>query len=174
MQRRIAVLIVGLALVSVVRSDDLKCYMCTSLTEPHCVSDPKAHNIELLECTLTHMYDFQRTLQKQNVSNVISHIFDVDHSSKYPHVGPMACAKMVLKVNKKEVTVRNCQTRKTETIDPCKAIQGKMNDDSSSLEHCDLCMQDACNTSTGLSPRIFVTLLSLAGTVIVGGFYNGA
>lgn len=79
----------------------------------------------------------------------------------------------LLSVKKEEVVVRNCQIAKAENIDPCKSIQGKMND-FSSLEHCDLCMHDACNTSTGLSPRIFVILLFLLGTVILGGFYNGA
>ncbi|XP_076662104.1 uncharacterized protein LOC143365638 [Halictus rubicundus] len=181
MQPRIAVIIVGLALVSVVRSDtNLKCYMCTSLINPHCASDPKGHNIELAECTLSRMSEWQRTIHQHNsssqhnISSVISHIFDVDHSRNFKPVAPMACAKVVLKVNKQEVTVRNCQPAKTDTIDPCKSIQGKANGESSSLEHCDLCTHDACNTSPGLSPRIFVTLLSLVGTVILGGFYNGA
>ncbi|XP_076303556.1 uncharacterized protein LOC143221846 [Lasioglossum baleicum] len=177
MQPRIAVIIVGLALVSVVRSDtNLKCYMCTTSTNPHCASDPKAHGIQLVECTLKLMSEWRDTLQhNKNVSAVVAKIFDVDHPTDFNHVAPMTCAKVVLKVNKKEVTLRNCQIAKTETLDPCKSIQRQVNSNSSSsLEHCELCTHDACNTSPGLSSRIFVTLLSFVGAVILGGFYNGA
>ncbi|XP_076173200.1 UPAR/Ly6 domain-containing protein CG9338 [Ptiloglossa arizonensis] len=173
MHRRIPVLIVGLALVLVVRSDEpLKCYMCTSLTNPGCDTDPKAHNIEPVECTLTHMADWQGTVNQNNDLKAISHIFEVDNFQHSQSPGPMACAKMVLKVNKAEVIVRNCQTAKTETIDPCKAIQGKFSNEI--MQHCDLCMHDACNGSIAPTARILLVLLSLVGSVILGAIYNGA
>ncbi|XP_076686472.1 UPAR/Ly6 domain-containing protein CG9338 [Andrena cerasifolii] len=174
MHRRIAVLIVSLALVSVVRSVEiLKCYMCTSLTNPGCDTDPKAHNIEPVECTLNHMGELQRTVQQHSGLSAISYIFDVDNSQHHPTAGPVACAKMVLKVNKQDVIVRNCQTAKTETIDPCKAIEGKFSNNYS-LQHCELCSHDACNGSMGVSPKILFVLLSAVGTVILGALYNSA
>ncbi|KZC08921.1 hypothetical protein WN55_00312, partial [Dufourea novaeangliae] len=154
--------------------ENFRCYMCTSLTNPGCDTDPQAHNIEPVKCTLNNMKDWERTVQQHRVLSSLSHIFDVDHSWNHQAYAPLACAKMVLKVNKTEVIVRSCQTAKTETIDPCKAIQGKFNNDLSSLEHCDLCMQDACNSSIGLTPRIRDVLLSVLGTVILAAIYNGA
>ncbi|XP_076246736.1 uncharacterized protein LOC143186826 [Calliopsis andreniformis] len=175
MHRGIVVLVVNLALVLVVRSDEhLKCYMCTSLTNRGCDTDPGAHNIEPVECTLSHMDDWQRTLKQHNTLNAISHIFDVDTSQHYQAAAPMACAKMILRVKKQEITVRSCQTAKTETIDPCKAIQGKYSNDFSKLEVCDLCMHDACNDSIRTSPRILFILVSVVGTIALGAFYNGA
>ncbi|XP_043259782.1 uncharacterized protein LOC122401611 [Colletes gigas] len=175
MNRRIPVLIVGFALVLVVRSDEkLKCYMCTSLTNEGCDTDPKAHDIKPVECTMKNMVDWQLNVQQYGALSAISRIFEVDNSQQYQTAAPMACAKMVLMVDKQEVTVRNCQTAKTETIDPCRAIQGKFSSDLYRLEHCDLCTHDACNSSVAISARIFLVLLSLVGSVIFGGLYNRA
>ncbi|XP_053978208.1 uncharacterized protein LOC128876124 [Hylaeus volcanicus] len=178
MYRRIPVLVVGLVLVSVARSDEtLKCYMCTSFSQPGCDTDPKANNIEPTECTLAHMADWQQTVLQHKSLSTISRIFEVDtsHSSQqYQAVAPMACAKLILKLNKHEVTVRSCQTAKTETIDPCKTIQGQFNNDLISVEHCELCMEDACNSSIANSARILLVLLSMVGSVILGALYNGA
>ncbi|CAL7943833.1 unnamed protein product [Xylocopa violacea] len=175
MYRGISVLIVSLALVLVVRSEDnLKCYMCTSLTTPGCEKDPHLSNIEPVECTLNHMVDWQRNMQQHQVLGSIPAIFEVDNSQHHPIDVPMACAKMVIKVNQKEVIVRNCQTAKTETLDPCKAISGKLPSAISSLEHCELCSQDLCNSSITISPAIFLTLLSALGAMLLGRFYNGA
>lgn len=79
--------------------EPLKCYMCTSLTNPGCDTDPKAHNIEPVECTLTHMADWQGTVNQNNDLKAISHIFEVDNFQHSQSPGPMACAKMVLKGN---------------------------------------------------------------------------
>lgn len=170
MHRKLAVLTVILALVLVVRSDQsLKCYMCTSLMNEGCETDPKAHNLEPVECTLGQMVDWQRNVQQHNVLNAISGIFEVDNLQHYQATAPrdMACAKMVLKVAGKDVTVRSCQTAKTENIDPCKSIRSKFSNDFLNLEHCDLCMHDACNSSVVSSPRVLFILLSVLGTIAV-------
>ncbi|CAK9801623.1 hypothetical protein ANTQUA_LOCUS2929 [Anthophora quadrimaculata] len=175
MHRRIAVLIVSLALVSVVCSDEiLKCYMCTSLTNAGCDTDPKAYDIEPVECTLNNMVEWQQTVQKHSVLNAMSNIFDVDNSQYYQATAPMACAKMVFNDKKQDVIVRTCQTAKTETIDPCKTIRGKFTSDFFNLQFCELCMQNACNSAVTISPRIFLALLSVLGVRILGVFYNGA
>ncbi|XP_017758439.1 PREDICTED: uncharacterized protein LOC108549532 [Eufriesea mexicana] len=175
MARRIAVLIVSFALVLAVRSDEtLKCYMCTSLTNPGCDIDPKAHKIEPVECTVNNMIEWQKSVQRHQILNPISTIFEIDNSQHYQATAPMACAKMTLTVNKQDIIVRNCQTAKTETIDPCKAIGGKVSNDIFNLQHCDLCMEDACNSAITTSPRIFFTLISALGAIVLGSFYNVA
>ncbi|XP_017876488.1 uncharacterized protein LOC108622885 [Ceratina calcarata] len=179
MYRRNAVLIICLALILVVRSDEtLRCYMCTSETTPGCGTDPKAYNIEPEECTVTRMRDWQQRIVKQhNILRPIESIFEVDDSKYSPVAVPMACAKMILKVNKREVVVRNCQMAKTDTIDPCKAIEGKgklIGDPIMSVEHCDLCESDACNSSDAFSPRILFTLSSILAAVAIANLYNTA
>ncbi|XP_012135390.1 UPAR/Ly6 domain-containing protein CG9338 [Megachile rotundata] len=174
MLRRISVLIVSFALVFVVRSDEnVKCYMCTSLTHPGCDTDPKTPNIKMEKCTLDSMSDMQKIVQQHNDLRNISYIFDVDNTQQYHAPATMACAKMVLKVKGKDVTVRNCQTAKAETIDPCKAIQRKFSNDIS-LEFCELCMHDACNGSTIVTPELLLNLVLVLGTVILRSFYNHA
>ncbi|XP_016904141.1 uncharacterized protein LOC107992642 [Apis cerana] len=173
MNRRIASLIVSLALVLAVRSDEkLKCYMCTSLTDPSCDTDLSTEDIK--ECTLNNMDSFKQRIQQHNDLNKISVIFDVDKSQYYQASAPMACAKMILKVNNRDVTVRTCQTAKTETIDPCKAIEGKVTNNIHDLQSCQLCEQDACNGSISVSPRILLPLLSIIGAMAFASFYKTA
>ncbi|XP_076752419.1 UPAR/Ly6 domain-containing protein CG9338 [Xylocopa sonorina] len=175
MYRRISVLIVGLALVSVVRSEEnLKCYMCTSLTHTGCDKDPQASNILPVECTLNHMEEWEQKMKDHQIFGSMPAIFEVDNSQHHPVAVPMACAKMVIKVNLKEVVIRTCQTAKTETLDPCRAISGKLPGSISSLEQCELCSQDACNSSIQISPTIFLTLLSTLGAMLLGGLFNSA
>ncbi|KAG7205530.1 hypothetical protein KM043_007508 [Ampulex compressa] len=178
MHRNLAAFPIVLALVLAVRSDEtLKCYMCTSLTNEGCGTDPKAHNLEPVECTLSKMGEWQRNIQQHNILNSIASIFEVDNTQNYPVSAPkdLACAKMVLKVAGQDVTVRSCQIAKTETIDPCKAIQGKLSNNLlGSMEHCDLCQEEACNGSTLPSPRVFYALLSVLGSLLVGTLYQGA
>ncbi|XP_034186234.1 uncharacterized protein LOC117607084 isoform X1 [Osmia lignaria lignaria] len=174
MHRRIPVLIVSFALVLVVRSDqNPRCYMCTSLTHPGCDTDPDANNIKTDECTLNHMTDMQRIIQQHNDLRNISHIFDVDTAHIYSATSPMACAKMVLKVKGKEVIVRNCQTEKTETVDPCKAIERKFPHDIT-LEYCDMCKHNACNSSTIITSKFLLDLLLVLGTMVFATFYTDA
>ncbi|KOC65617.1 hypothetical protein WH47_01652, partial [Habropoda laboriosa] len=157
-----------------VADEILKCYMCSSETHSGCDTDPKAHNIEPVECTLNNMVLWQQAVQQHSVLKQISNIFDVDNSQHYQATAPLACAKMAVKVSDRDVTVRSCQTAKTETIDPCKTIRGKFANDGLNLQFCALCMQDACNSAVTVSPRIFLALLSVLGVRILGGFYNGA
>lgn len=77
-------------------------------------------------------------------------------------------------VNNRDVTVRTCQTAKTETIDPCKAIEGKVTNNIHDLQSCQLCEQDACNGSISVSPRILLPLLSIIGAIAFASFYKTA
>lgn len=77
-------------------------------------------------------------------------------------------------VNNRDVTVRTCQTAKTETIDPCKAIEGKVTNNIHDLQSCQLCEQDACNGSISVSPRILLPLLSIIGAIAFASFYETA
>lgn len=172
-------LIICLALILVVRSDEaLRCYMCTSLSHVGCDTDPKAYNIEPVECNVQNMIAWeQRTVLQHEVLRSMQSIFNVDNSQHSPVHVPMACGKMILKVNKEAVVVRNCQTAKTETIDPCKAIEGKgklTGNPIMDVQLCELCETDACNSSTALSPRILFTLSSILAAVAIANLYNTA
>lgn len=149
--------------------------MCTSLTSPGCDTDPKAYNIEPVECSLSRMIDWQhRTIMQHDILRSIP-IFEVDNLSHSPVSVPMACAKMILKVNKQEVIVRNCQMAKTETIDPCKAIEAKGTlTGTMNVQHCELCETDACNGSAAVSPTILVTLSSILAAVVIANLRNVA
>ncbi|KAK9310610.1 hypothetical protein QLX08_000153 [Tetragonisca angustula] len=178
MYRRILVLIATLAFVLAVCADkNLRCYMCTSITNPGCETDPQAHNIQLVECTLSSMIDWKHNIQQHNILNSIASIFDVDNSQHHLSVAPMmACAKMIIRVSNSNqtVTVRSCQAAKTENIDPCKAMEGMLAAYNHKLEFCELCTEDACNSSIAISPKIFLTLLSILGVLVLGYSYNNA
>ncbi|XP_033367031.1 uncharacterized protein LOC117243545 [Bombus vosnesenskii] len=177
MYRRILVLIVNLAFVLTARADkNVRCYVCTSLTHPNCETDPKAHNLELVECTLDQMLDWKLRIQQHKALTWAAPIFDVDDLD-HQLVAPMACAKMILKDKYQNITMRSCQTAKTETVDPCKSINAMiptLTTDDKKLEFCELCTEDACNSSITISPTISFTLLSALGAVILGCFYNSA
>ncbi|XP_043591399.1 uncharacterized protein LOC122571554 isoform X1 [Bombus pyrosoma] len=173
MYRRILVLIVSLAFVLTARADkNVRCYVCTSLTHPNCETDPKAHNLELDECTLNHMVDWKLKIQQHKALEWAASIFDVDNLDPEP-VALMACAKMIFKDKYQNITMRSCQTAKTETFDPCKSINTMIPNDKK-LEFCELCTEDACNSSITMSPIISFTLLSALGAVVLGCFYNSA
>ncbi|XP_043516073.1 uncharacterized protein LOC122531867 isoform X1 [Frieseomelitta varia] len=177
MYRRILVLIATLAFVLADRTDkNLRCYMCVSTKNPGCEIDPQAHNIQLVECTLNSMLDWKHNIQQHTMLRSIAPIFDVDDSQHHLSVVPMmACAKMIMRVaNNQSVTVRNCQVAKTENIDPCKTMEGMLAANNYKLEFCELCTEDACNSSIAISPKIFLTLLSVLGVLVLGYSYNNA
>ncbi|KYN22441.1 hypothetical protein ALC57_05160, partial [Trachymyrmex cornetzi] len=163
-------------------TDVLKCYMCTSLSNDGCDSDMRTNSLQPLECTSNNMVEWQRSIQQHNVLNPLARLFEVDDMSQYYQGSPKdtACAKMVIKnkyimyiflVAKQDVTVRTCQTAKTEVIDPCKTMEEKLKVSSlGKMEQCALCLKDACNGTMSLSSKIFYTFLSLFSTLIA--FYH--
>lgn len=67
--------------------------------------------------------------------------------------------------------VRSCQLAKTEYLDPCKVMQGKMNSmNGYSLESCDLCDSEACNSSSMITPKMFLFALPLLGFLVLQMF----
>lgn len=80
----------------------------------------------------------------------------------------------ILVANNRTVTVRSCQAAKTENIDPCKAMEVMLGANNYKVEFCELCMEDACNSSIAISPKIFLTLLSVLGVLVLGCSYNNA
>ncbi|XP_070172664.1 uncharacterized protein [Polyergus mexicanus] len=180
MHRRITILLIASALLVAVHSDRvLKCYMCTSLSEKGCGSAFNS-SLQPVECTVKKILEWQRDLQQHRILSKIVSLFGIDealqHSPRTPQ--DMACAKMVLNVDKvvnQEVIVRMCQTAKTDLIDPCKVMDGKIQKDQlGNMEHCELCPKDACNGTTIVSPEIFYALLSLLGSLIHVAFYHWA
>ena len=83
--------------------DKLKCYMCTSLTDPSCDTDLSTEDIK--ECTLNNMDSFKQRIQQHNDLNKIAVIFEVDKSQYYQASAPMACAKMILKGTNREFII---------------------------------------------------------------------
>ncbi|KAK1132009.1 hypothetical protein K0M31_016151 [Melipona bicolor] len=149
--------------------------MCASIKTSGCETDPQAHNIQLAECTLNSMVDWKHNIQQHTILSSIAPIFDVDNSH-HPSVAPMmACAKMIIRVaNNQNVTVRSCQAAKTENIDPCKTMERMLAVNNYKLEFCELCTEDACNSSIAISPKIFLTLLSVLGVLVLSCSYNNA
>ncbi|XP_072767426.1 UPAR/Ly6 domain-containing protein CG9338 [Anoplolepis gracilipes] len=177
MHRRLTILLVASALVVTVYSDVLKCYMCTSLTNEGCNSSAvTTHSLLLKECTLTEMAKWQDRIKQHKVFKSITGFFNIDQPMQqhetYHQGSHMACSKMVLNVANTEVIVRTCQTAKTEVIDPCRTIKGKIqNQQLGTLEQCTLCYKDACNGATAVAPEIFYTLLSFFALVHVAFYY---
>ncbi|XP_018359934.1 PREDICTED: uncharacterized protein LOC108759133 isoform X2 [Trachymyrmex cornetzi] len=173
MPRVIATLLFTSIFIITVYSDVLKCYMCTSLSNDGCDSDMRTNSLQPLECTSNNMVEWQRSIQQHNVLNPLARLFEVDDMSQYYQGSPKdtACAKMVIKIAKQDVTVRTCQTAKTEVIDPCKTMEEKLKVSSlGKMEQCALCLKDACNGTMSLSSKIFYTFLSLFSTLIA--FYH--
>ncbi|CAD1472383.1 unnamed protein product [Heterotrigona itama] len=154
---------------------NLRCYMCASINNPGCETDPQTHNIPLTECTLNSMVEWKHNIQQHTIWNSIAPIFDVDESQYHLSVAPMACAKMIMRVaNNQNITVRSCQVAKTENIDPCKTMEGMLAANNYKLEFCELCTEDACNSSIAISSKISLTLLSVLAAVLLGCSYNNA
>ena len=80
----------------------------------------------------------------------------------------------ILVANNQNITIRSCQTAKTENIDPCKTMEGMLAGNNYKLEFCELCTEDACNSSIAISPKIFLTLLFVLGALVLGCSYNNA
>ncbi|XP_029660216.1 uncharacterized protein LOC115233777 [Formica exsecta] len=178
MHRRITILLIASALVVAVHSDVLKCYMCTSLSDEGCGSAFN-NSLQPVECTVNKIFEWQRDLQQHRTLSKIVSLFGIDEALQHSQRTPqnMACAKMVLNVDKvdKEVIVRTCQTNKTDHIDPCTVMEGKIQKDQlGMMKNCDLCHEDACNGTTVVSPEIFYALLSLLGALINVAFYHWA
>lgn len=70
--------------------------MCNSLTNLGCDADPKAHNIEPVECTYNNMIEWQQSLLQHNILKLIFPFFEIDNSQHYQATAPMACAKTTL------------------------------------------------------------------------------
>lgn len=174
MQREF-VFIVVFALVVAVRSEDpVKCYMCATLINENC-RDPKAHDMEPVECTFQEMATWQKSIQSHKLLSPIANIFSVDIIQDH-HKMPTdaACAKMDFKVGNQDVTVRSCQSAKAENVDPCKVMEDKLSGNMFSLDYCGLCTEDACNSSVASSPTILYTLFSVFASVMLAAFFHNA
>ncbi|EZA46964.1 hypothetical protein X777_00556 [Ooceraea biroi] len=135
--------------------------MCTSLSNEACGSDMVGKSLQPVECTGTKMLDWQTSIKQHNVLKLIAHLFEVDDTFQHYQRAPqdMACAKMILDVANTNVTVRTCQAAKTEILDPCKAMKGKLKEGLlGTMKQCTLCVEEACNGTTSLSPGIFYIL----------------
>ncbi|KAH0949022.1 hypothetical protein HN011_009100 [Eciton burchellii] len=166
MHRRIAILFIASALIVMVHSDVLKCYMCTSLSKD-CESNMVGKSVQPVECTWDKMFQWQKNIGQHKILSSIAHLFEVDETFQhYPSPPSMACAKMILDVRNTNVTVRTCQTAKTEILDPCEVMKRKLKEDLlGTMKQCTLCKEDACNSTASLSPEIFY-ILSFLGILL--------
>ncbi|XP_020281793.1 uncharacterized protein LOC109853786 isoform X3 [Pseudomyrmex gracilis] len=156
-----------------------KCYMCTSLTNEGCDYAMSAtSSLHPVECTKNNMIHWQRIILQNKQLNPFAKIFDADMPNYTYHQNiPLACAKVILNVENQEkpVTIRTCQTAKTENIDPCKTINQKLKENSLGImEQCSLCVKDACNDSIVLSSEIIYILATLLGILMHVAFYSWA
>ncbi|GAB1860245.1 Protein quiver [Camponotus japonicus] len=176
MLRRITILLIVSAFVVAVHSDVLKCYVCTSLTNEGCNSTLTTTSLQPVECTVRKMVEWQTVIKQHRILKSIVRIFEVDETP-HLHVTPsnMACAKTIINVHNQEVTLRMCQTAKTESLDPCFTMEKTIWENQlGKMEQCELCLKDACNGMTAISPEIFYTLLSFLGALIHVAFYHWA
>ncbi|XP_020281791.1 uncharacterized protein LOC109853786 isoform X1 [Pseudomyrmex gracilis] len=180
MCRKIEILLITSTLVLTVHSDYVfKCYMCTSLTNEGCDYAMSAtSSLHPVECTKNNMIHWQRIILQNKQLNPFAKIFDADMPNYTYHQNiPLACAKVILNVENQEkpVTIRTCQTAKTENIDPCKTINQKLKENSLGImEQCSLCVKDACNDSIVLSSEIIYILATLLGILMHVAFYSWA
>ncbi|XP_014467811.1 PREDICTED: uncharacterized protein LOC106740859 isoform X2 [Dinoponera quadriceps] len=153
--------------------------MCTSLSDKGCGSELTTDlqpNLQPEECTGTKMREWQLKIKQHKILNLTTWFFDMDEGLQdyrnFPNMN-MACSKMTLHILKQDVTIRTCQTAKTESIDPCKTIEGKLeNNQHIEMNKCDLCLTDACNNATFISPYILYILLSFLGSFVHVAFYR--
>lgn len=130
-------------------------------------------NENLLRRTSTIIFIFKRIIIIQMIIYLINYLPDY-LITNYPS---NECKRknfyLCLLDKYQNITMRSCQTAKTETFDPCKSINAMIPNDKK-LEFCELCTEDACNSSITISPTISFTLLSALGAVVLGCFYNSA
>ncbi|XP_029174930.1 uncharacterized protein LOC114943434 [Nylanderia fulva] len=181
MQRRIMILLVASALILAVQSaNPLRCYSCISLHDKNCNSSiSETNSLQVKDCTIPNLREWQTGISKHATLGVISQYFYVDDPRQpvdyQTHIIPMACAKIDLKINNKDVTIRTCQTAKTKDADPCEKMRREIHKKNlATVEQCHLCVTDICNGSTLLSPEIFYILLSFLGAFIHVAFYYWA
>ncbi|XP_012267408.1 uncharacterized protein LOC105692657 [Athalia rosae] len=160
------VLLVFLAVFAfAARSDGtLRCYMCNSQSNAACEDPSKDGNLQPVECEPRAMTSWHTEMQRNVALQNIAHLFEVDQPQHFTHLPNVACAKMNLKVGSEKVTLRSCQTAKTDTVDPCRAFKNKLDTDSArnaavSMDYCGLCDNDACNGAFGLAPPNVLQLL---------------
>lgn len=179
--------------------------MCTSLSDEGCGSafNNSLQPVECtVNKIFEWQRDLQQHRTLSKIVSLFGIDEALQHSQRTPQ--NMACAKMVLNgklplemftywdvsrtinvksamyfftVDKvdKEVIVRTCQTNKTDHIDPCTVMEGKIQKGQlGMMKNCDLCHEDACNGTTVVSPEIFYALLSLLGALIHVAFYHWA
>lgn len=137
----------------------------------------KVSNEKLLRYTSTIIFIFKRIIIIQIIIYLINYLPNY-LITNYPS---NECKRrnfyLCLLDKYQNITMRSCQTAKTETVDPCKSINAMiptLTTDDKKLEFCELCTEDACNSSITISPTISFTLLSALGAVILGCFYNSA
>lgn len=184
MYQRIAVLFVAPALIATVHSEVLKCYMCTSFSNDGCEADTIGKSLQPVECTVTKMLEWQRSILQHEVLSKIAHLFEVDETLQDYRRLPqhLACAKMLFHLTKEttsvldtNVTVRMCQAAKTEILDPCTVMNKKLKEGMlGTIKQCTLCTEDACNGATSLSSGIFYILLSFLGIFLHVALYHRA
>lgn len=130
-------------------------------------------NENLLRHTSTITFTFKRIIIIQIIIYLINYLSDY-LIANYPS---NECKRrnfyLCLSDKYQNITMRSCQTAKTETFDPCKSINTMIPNDKK-LEFCELCTEDACNSSITISPTISFTLLSALGVVVLGCFNNSA
>ncbi|XP_012272912.1 uncharacterized protein LOC105695692 [Orussus abietinus] len=151
----------------------INCYMCNSVTNAACGKDLDKAELEPVECTAAKMNSWYAKTQDNPILKSIAHLFEVDTPKHYQTVLPdMSCAKMDLTVGGREVTIRSCQTAKTESIDPCKVISSKLSESVvgaavASVDYCGLCEHDGCNGARALS-ALPLLLSVLVSALLVG------
>ncbi|XP_025988860.1 uncharacterized protein LOC105195946 isoform X2 [Solenopsis invicta] len=171
MLRIIAVLFLVSTFILTVQTDNvLKCYMCNSLSNESCGSDMTMSLLQAVECTDNKIRDWQRSIQQHNDLKSIVQLFAFDEISQHYSATPIACAKVILNIAKRDVVVRTCQKTKTHN-DLCKKMKEKLKDDSSiKMEQCAICHRDACNNTMFLFPEIFYIFMSFFCSLIT--FYR--
>ncbi|XP_032668598.1 uncharacterized protein LOC116842886 isoform X2 [Odontomachus brunneus] len=150
--------------------------MCTSLSDKECGSElVPSSTVKPIECTVNNMREwYNKKIKQHNVLDSIKWLFDVEeiqHQDTYQSP-KMACSKMTLNVENQDVIIRTCQTAKTDNFDPCQIMEGKL--DSHQLvkmDKCSLCLREACNSTTVMSPDILYIFLSFLGSLIYIALY---
>nr|CAD7204502.1 unnamed protein product [Timema douglasi] len=145
----------------------VKCYVCSSFSDPNCKDPFDSSKMQMTECTTENIkatWDlFYSAVQSIGSLTQIFNTLGIDlpQTNSKPDI-PFACQKIDLE--EKKATLRTCSFARTDHVDPCEDLKSKGNNNLLHVSFCGLCETDGCN---GVGRLVIPWLLMILPALLV-------